>query len=192
MFKIIYFIGLIAIAIIRISYRWRTKTNQIVDSRITILEKILLSLAFLGMVVFPLIYVFTPLLNFANYQIPLWAGWIGVVIFAVALWLLWRSHADLGHNWSATLELRKGHQLITRGVYTYVRHPMYAAIWLWGFGQVLLLHNWIAGASHLVSFIPMYFLRVPREEQMMRDQFGEAYQSYIRRTGRIIPRWLWK
>ncbi len=47
-----------------------------------------------------------------------------------ALWLFWRSHADLGRNWSQAFELRKGHELITHGVYRVVRHPMYAAIWL--------------------------------------------------------------
>ena len=191
MFKIIYFTGLIIMFIFRLFYRWRSKTNQIVDSRKTALE-ILLFLAFVGMLVTPLIYVFTPLLSFADYQLPSWMGWAGVMVLVVAFWLFWRSHADLGRNWSYTLELRKGHQLITSGVYKYIRHPMYAAIWMWGVAQVLLLHNWIAGWSHLLSFSLLYFLRVPREEQMMLNQFGEEYQSYMNRTGRIIPRRFWK
>ncbi|HEY8436636.1 MAG: protein-S-isoprenylcysteine O-methyltransferase [Planifilum sp.] len=192
MFKIIYFTGLIIMFIFRLFYRWRSKTNQIVDSRKTALEILLLFLAFVGMLVTPLIYVFTPLLSFADYQLPSWMGWAGVMVLVVAFWLFWRSHADLGRNWSYTLELRKGHQLITSGVYKYIRHPMYAAIWMWGVAQVLLLHNWIAGWSHLLSFSLLYFLRVPREEQMMLNQFGEEYQSYMNRTGRIIPRRFWK
>ena len=192
MFKIIYFTGLIIMFIFRLFYRWRSKTNQIVDSRKTALEILLLFLAFVGMLVTPLIYVFTPLLSFADYQLPSWMGWAGVMVLVVAFWLFWRSHADLGRNWSYTLELRKGHQLITSGVYKYIRHPMYAAIWMWGVAQVLLLHNWIAGWSHLLSFSLLYFLRVPREEQMMLNQFGEEYQSYMNRTGGIIPRRFWK
>jgi len=192
MFKIIYFTALVIMPIIRAPFSRQTKTNQIVDSRKTILEIFLLSLMSVGMLVIPLIYVFTPLLSFADYQLPSWAGWIGVVFSVVALWLFWRSHADLGRNWSPTLELRKGHQLITSGVYKYVRHPMYAASLMWGVAQVLLLHNWIAGWSPLLSLMLMYFLRVPREEQMMLDQFGEEYQSYMSRTGRIIPRRFWK
>jgi len=192
MFKIIYFTGLIIMFIFRLFYRWRSKTNQIVDSRKTALEILLLFLAFVGMLVTPLIYVFTPLLSFADYQLPSWMGWAGVMVLVVAFWLFWRSHADLGRNWSYTLELRKGHQLITSGVYKYIRHPMYAAIWMRGVAQILLLHNWIAGWSHLLSFSLLYFLRVPREEQMMLNQFGEEYQSYMNRTGRIIPRRFWK
>jgi protein-S-isoprenylcysteine O-methyltransferase Ste14 len=50
------------------------------------------------------------------------------------------------------------------------------------------LHNWIAGWSHLAGFLPLYLFRVPREEQMMREQFGKAYQAYMAETGRVIPR----
>lgn len=192
MFKTIYFIGIIGIFSVRLWHKWKARNNRIVVSRKTVLEMVLLSLAFVGMLLIPLTYVFTPFLNFANYQLPSWAGWIGTTIFGVALWLLWRTHADLGKNWSETLELRQGHRLVTSGIYQYVRHPMYAAFLVWGVAQPLLLHNWLAGWSHLVAFLPLYFLRVPREEQMMREQFGEAYQSYMERTGRVIPRWFRK
>lgn len=192
MLKIIYFTGLIIMSIIRVPFSRQTKTNQIVDSRKTTLEILLLILLFIGMIVLPLIYAFTPLLSFADYQLPYWMEWAGVMLLVTSLWLFWRSHADLGRNWSPTLELRKGHQLITSGVYKYIRHPMYASFGLWGVAQVLLLHNWIAGGSSLVLFGLLYFLRVPYEEQMMLDQFGEAYQSYMNRTGRLIPRRFWK
>ena len=67
-------------------------------------------------------------------------------------------------------------------------HPMYASQWLWSVAQPLLLQNWIAGWSGLLLFLPLYLSRVPREEQMMLVQFGEAYRAYMRRTGRVIPR----
>ena len=188
MFKTIYFIGLITIFGIRLWYRWRARNNEIVVSRSSPLEIALLALGFVGMVLVPNVYVFSPLLAFADYSLPEWAGWLGTAVFAAALWLLWRSHADLGRNWSQTLEVRKGHQLITSGVYKRIRHPMYAAFLLWGLALPLLLHNWIAGWSHLVAFLPLYFLRVPREEQLMHEQFGEAYHAYMERAGRVLPR----
>jgi protein-S-isoprenylcysteine O-methyltransferase Ste14 len=61
-------------------------------------------------------------------------------------------------------------------------------MWLWGMAQTLLLQNWIAGWAGLVLFLPMYVSRVPREEQLMMEQFGEAYREYVKRTGRIVPR----
>jgi protein-S-isoprenylcysteine O-methyltransferase Ste14 len=68
---------------------------------------------------------------------------------------------------------------------------MYAAIWLWGIGQALLLPNWLAGPAALWSFLPMYLLRVPREERLMLDTFGDEYRAYAARTGRVFPKFQW-
>jgi len=141
-------------------------------------------------ILLPLLHMFTRWLSLADYDLPAWAGWTGIAIFAVAMWLLWRSHADLGRNWRVTTELREKHTLATGGVFRYVRHPMYSAHLLWGIAQVLLIHNWIAGLASLVIFFPFYILRVRREERMMLEQFGEEYRTYMSHTGRIFPRLL--
>ena len=74
------------------------------------------------------------------------------------------------------------------GVYRFVRHPMYAAHLLWAVAQVLLIPNWITGPAMLVFFVPMYLVRVPREERMMLEHFGDAYRRYRARTGAVLPR----
>lgn len=187
-FKIIYGIGWALIAIIRIPARWRARSNRIEVDHKSAREKSLLLLVSLGMGGLPLVYIFTPWLNFANYKLRAWAGWTGTVSLVVGLWLLWRAHADLGRNWSDSLQLRQDHQLITGGIYKHIRHPIYAFGWLLGIAQTLLLPNWIVGLSGLTSFASLYFLRVPREERMMLEEFGEVYQAYMQRTGRVIPR----
>jgi protein-S-isoprenylcysteine O-methyltransferase Ste14 len=187
-FKIIYVAGMISMFVIRLACRVRRGGSWPAEPRHRSLEAVLLGLAFVGMLVVPLVYVFTGAPGFADYRLPAWAGWAGAAVFLAALWLLRRSHADLGRNWSQTLELREGHELVTWGVYRRVRHPMYAALWLWGLAQPLLLRNWVAGFSHLASFAALYFLRVPREERMMLDHFGAEYGAYMRRTGRVLPR----
>ena len=78
--------------------------------------------------------------------------------------------------------------VIFKAIYGYIRHPMYASHWLWSIAQVLLLQNWIAAFASLVTFIPLYLRRVPQEEQMMLEHFGEEYRTYMERTGRVIPR----
>ena len=139
----------------------------------------------------PALYVLTPWLDKANYRLPTRAqgraGGVGTVILAVAVWLFWRSHTDLGRNWSPSLQLREGHMLVTEGVYRYIRHPMYASMWLWGIAQALLLQNWVAGWASLVLFLPLYVLRVPREERMLLEYFGDAYRTYMNRTARVVP-----
>ncbi len=187
-YAIIWALIWVFVALIRIPARQRTKNNRIVVDK-TAQDRYLLAFLGVGMIALPIVYIFTSWLNFANYRLPPWAGWTGAASAAAGIWLLWRSHTDLGLNWSDSLQVRQGHQLVTSGIYRHIRHPMYAFGWLFGIAQALLLQNWIAGLSNLVSFAVLYFLRVPREEQMMLDQFGEKYQAYMQRTGRVIPRW---
>lgn len=155
-------------------------------------ERALLGLLSVGMFFIPAVYALTSWLDGADYRLVPgangWIGGIGAAILASAVWLFWRSHADLGRNWSPSLQLREEHQLVTVGVYRSIRHPMYASQWLWSVAQPLLLQNWIAGWAGLLLFLPLYVLRVPREEQMMIERFGEAYRAYMSRTGRVVPR----
>jgi protein-S-isoprenylcysteine O-methyltransferase Ste14 len=183
-----FLLGLLTQVIIRGYYARRTRHNQKTVRRVDALEKILLALVIPGSLVLPLLYLFSPLLNFADYHLPKFALWLGAILMIVSLWLFYRSHADLGQNWSVTLEVRQGHQLVTGGVYHYIRHPMYASIFLFCFAQGLLLENWLAGWYPLFAFCLMYFLRTPREEQLMLETFGEEYQDYMLCTGRILPR----
>ena len=186
--KIVYMIGFLSSFFIRIPHQRENKNNKIADDRKTFQEKLLLLLVGIGMVLLPLLYVLTPLLDFANYTLPIWANIIGIFAFAMGIWLFWRSHHDLGKNWSPTLEVREGHTLVSDGIYKNIRHPMYTSIWLWAIAQFLLLNNWLAGSAAIVSFGIMYVLRVGNEEKMMLDQFGEEYLHYMQQTGRLLPK----
>lgn len=189
-FIIVYFVLLVTGSFIRRSYTKHYKYYRIRLDRKTNLDSFLMALPAFGLIILPLIYALTPWLDFADYSLPAWTGWLGVVIFITAIWLLWRSHVDLRLNWSPSVQIREEQNLITHGVFRYIRHPMYAAHWLWGFAQILLLQNWIAGFSLLVTFLPGYFVRIRQEEKLMLDFFDEEYASYMNGTGRIIPK-LW-
>lgn len=160
--------------------------------RVSGTERLLVGLLSVGMFFVPAVYALTSWLDWADYRLsPGTRGGIGGIdaaILAAAIWLFWRSHADLGRNWSPSLQLREEHNLVIEGVYRSIRHPMYASQWLWSAAQPLLLQNWIAGWAGLLLFLPLYVLRVPREEQMMLDEFGEAYRAYMDRTERVVPR----
>ena len=181
--KVAFIVSMILQIVIRYPYRAGTIRNQ-QDQQ----EKLLLALLTIGGVLFPLIYIFTNWLDFANYTPSIGIVSLGIVVTVVALWLFWRAHTDLGNNWSSSLEIHDSHMLITKGVYQRVRHPMYSASWLLMIANALLLSNWIAGFGGLVGFALLYFFRVPKEEQMMLQQFGDQYQQYMARTGRIFPK----
>jgi protein-S-isoprenylcysteine O-methyltransferase Ste14 len=149
---------------------------------------VLLIVSASGMLVVPAVYVFAGWPQFADYPLLPPLAWLGAGVFACALWLFYRTHKDLGRNWSVTLEIRDRHALITSGIYRHLRHPMYAAFWLWAVAQALLLPNWIAGPAGIVGFGTLYFLRVGREEKLMLEMFQDEYRHYMARTGRIVPR----
>jgi len=179
----------IVMVVIRAPHGQRSRGVKVAKSRKGRLEIALLTIAWLGFFV-PLFWVATPLLAFADYPLRPIPFVAGIVCLAVGLWFFHRSHADLGTNWSISLEVRENHQLVTQGIYRRVRHPMYMALGLYSVGQALVLPNWFAGPSYLVSLGLLFALRVGPEERMMRDEFGADYEAYMARTKRLVP-WLW-
>lgn len=133
--NIVFLVGFVVYSCIRQVFIQRTKNEKKAVSRIDGLEKILLVVMFLPFLLLPFLYLFTPLLAFANYRLPVLVPWFGVATMVTSIWLFWRSHVDLGQNWSISLELREGHNLVTHGIYRSIRHPMYASLWLWGIAQ---------------------------------------------------------
>ena len=183
-----YFAALVIEMIIRAPLNRKRRQEKMSERRVTGQEILILLLLLLGGFVMPVIYAATDWLDFADYRLPAGAGWIGLLLLAAGLFIFWHAHADLGLNWSPSLEIREKHELITHGIYGVIRHPMYASQWLVAIAQPLLIQNWIAGFLNLLAFIPFYFLRVRAEEQLMIDNFGEQYRAYRQKVGGILPR----
>ena len=122
-----------------------------------------------------------------SFPLPAWLRWVGfgVGLFSVAFWTWTQIHLDT--QWSAQLQLRKEHQLITSGPYVYIRHPLYAGLFGWCISLTLLTANWIFAAICAFSFAGLLW-RIPKEEQMMLEAFGEEYKAYMQRTGRFLPK----
>src|SRR5229473_8706124 len=171
---------------IRAPHGHRSRSVEVAKSYKTPRESGLLVFAWVGFAV-PLIWVASPAFWFAEYPLRTGPLVAGVMFFAIGLWLFYRSHADLGRNWSITLEVREGHRLITQGVYRRIRHPMYSALALYSIGQALVIPNWVAGPSNLIAFAILLALRVHAEERMMVREFGDEYALYSARTKRLIP-----
>ena len=186
-FKLVYFLELVLISVIQstATHKYRGLSTPEVHS--TRLDLSLLFLAYLAMFI-PLLYIFTSALDFADYNLPAWTGWLGAALFAGASLLLWKSNRDLSRNWTHTLAFRESHTLVTSGIYQFIRHPMSAAHLLWAIAQPLLLHNWIAGLSYLAIALPKYLLRIDDEEEMMLKKFGQDYKDYLEQTGRVFPK----
>ena len=188
--KVLMLVSIVSTVIIRAPHGGRSRKVTVVESRKGPLDIALLALMSITGMILPLLAIFTPLLSFADYPLHPVAFAIGVVVLCLGIWLFYRSHTDLGTNWSISLEIRESHRLVTSGVYRHIRHPMYTAIFLQACAQALLLSNWLAGPSCLFAFLLMLTFRIGAEERMMLEKFGEAYSDYMNRTNRLIPH-LW-
>lgn len=121
------------------------------------------------------------------FPLPPWMRWVGfaVGVISVIFWTWVQQVLDV--QWSAQLQLSKNHHLITSGPYARIRHPLYAGLFGWCVALTLLTANWIFTAICVLVFIGLLW-RIPREEKMMIDAFGDEYRTYMQHTGRLFPR----
>ena len=114
------------------------------------------------------------------------SGCIGAVLCGCGLALAIWARAVLGRNWSGVVTLKEDHELVRRGPYRFVRHPIYTGL------QGMFLGTAIA-LGHLAGFlaVPLVFvsfwIKLGQEERLMLKQFPDDYPDYQRRVKRIIP-----
>ena len=190
-FALIYVAGFVLVRVLSrvATHRGRgpRERGAIVVDRLDVREGLFMGLFVAGALILPLMALGPWLPQFA-YALRHSVSWIGVGIMACASLLHWRAHADLGRNYSATVRVHETQTLVTDGVYAWIRHPIYASLWLIVIAQPLLVHHWIYGLSGIPTFALLYFHRLRREEGMMIGVFGDAYRDYMQRVGRVTPK----
>ncbi len=83
---------------------------------------------------------------------------------------------------------QRGRQLVTSGAFRYVRHPLYAAfVSVFNPGFALFMNSWLM-VGWVVLMIPLWHWNIAREEQLVRETFGQEYDDYCKRTGRFFPK----
>ncbi len=184
--KAVVLLASVVMVAIRAPHGQRSRKVPVAKSAKGALETTLLTIAWAAFFL-PLVWIVSPLFSFADYPlhpVPLVAG---IALLALGLFLFHRSHADLGTNWSLSLEVREGHTLVRHGLYGLVRHPMYLALLVYSLGQALALPNLVAGPSYGVAMAILVALRLGPEERMMREAFGPEWEDYAARTKRFVP-----
>jgi protein-S-isoprenylcysteine O-methyltransferase Ste14 len=105
-----------------------------------------------------------------------------VVGLAFCVW----ARATLGRNWSGTITLKENHELIVRGPYQIVRHPIYTGLLAMYLATALLL-GCIGGFIGVPLVVGGFWIKLRDEEKLMLQQFPEHYAAYQERTRRLIP-----
>ncbi len=109
----------------------------------------------------------------------------GILICLTAAFVRLKGHLDLGYGFSTRVEKQKSHKLITSGIYSLIRHPMYLAIILLLTGACIMLKSAFSWIFLILNFYTLY-IRIKKEETFMMENFPE-YESYMKKTYKLFP-----
>lgn len=108
-----------------------------------------------------------------------------LVVWAGVLFAIW-ARVILGRNWSAVVQVKQDHELVERGPYRWVRHPIYTGLLLAFLGTALALGEWRGLLGTAIVTVSLW-VKLRLEERWMREQFGEAYVAYMQRVKALVP-----
>ncbi len=108
-----------------------------------------------------------------------------LLVIAGVAFACW-ARAILGGNWSSEVQLKQGHELIERGPYRYVRHPIYTGLLLALLGSALQLGEWRALLGFAIMFVS-FWRKLRLEETWLGEHFGPSYADYMRRVKALVP-----
>lgn len=147
------------------------------------------SISSLALIAFFVFYAINPpWFGILSVPLPTWLRWAGVALGVVSFFFYVWSQATLGKEWSFHLQTRQEHHLVVTGPYARIRHPIYLALIAFLTSITLVSANWFFVVLLAISIIVLV-RRIPKEEAMMIQEFGDEYRVYMRRTGQLLPRW---
>ena len=115
---------------------------------------------------------------------------IGLIIVIVGVGISISARKTLGSNWSHAVEyqVKKKQELVTTGIYSVIRHPIYAGLCLAIIGGELVAQSY--GVFFGMALLGIGYWQAKKEEALLLTHFGNAYKSYMKRTKMFLP-YLW-
>lgn len=115
-----------------------------------------------------------------------WMHGVGLVLtwggLAFSVW----ARLYLGSNWSASVQIKQGHELVRSGPYRFVRHPIYTGMLSAFLGCALAMDQW-RGVLAFVIVLAGFIYKLRLEERWMLETFGDAYRDYRQHSRALIP-----
>ena len=122
-----------------------------------------------------------------KYNSPGWLRILGLILAVLCVPLLWWVFRSIGKNISETVLTKDDHELVTKGPYRWVRHPLYGGALMLLFSISLVFGDWVILGYSLAGILAFRLLVIPAEEKQLLDAFGEEYECYQARTGALLP-----
>ena len=141
------------------------------------------------MIIFSGVYIVVNLIGFVLFPFNnLYIQIIGFILVSLGFIQAIMARKTLSDNWTESYEyqIKKDHELITKGIYEYVRHPIYGGLILVSTGALLVSgsYTFIAGLI-IMLFAAEIFAK--REEKLLTKHFGKKYIDYMKITKKFIP-----
>ena len=114
------------------------------------------------------------------------AQYLGVAICALGLLAAIWSRRTLGDDWSRDVEIKQGHELVERGPYRLVRHPIYTSHLLMGLGTAIVSGLLVAFVGLLFFFLG-FWIKLKQEENLLLRRFPDEYPAYKARVKALVP-----
>ena len=109
---------------------------------------------------------------------------LGVTLAGISL-TMW-ARFILGRNWSAMVTIKQDHRLIRTGPYAIIRHPIYSGLLLALLGTAFVVGEVRGFAAVAFAFVA-WLIKSRAEERFLREEFGEEYAAYRRKTYAFVP-----
>jgi protein-S-isoprenylcysteine O-methyltransferase Ste14 len=128
----------------------------------------------------------TPWVTGVLWRHTLWSGLTGDLLALAGLVVMLWARTTLGRNWSAGVVLKEDQELVTRGPYRFVRHPIYS-------GLLLMFLGWAVWRGRYSGFwgwgiaLLLFWIKAIAEERLMTQHFGDAYRHYKARVKALVP-----
>jgi protein-S-isoprenylcysteine O-methyltransferase Ste14 len=111
---------------------------------------------------------------------------VGLLLVVLGLAFVLVATFTLRKNYSSSLVIQEGHELVVHGIYRVVQHPIYLGAILVTLGVPIGMSSWIA-LPLMLLLIPLFVYRMRIEEHLLLEEFGDDYQAYMARTKRLVP-----
>ncbi len=128
------------------------------------------------------------ILLYRFYHPTAWLLWASLCTVVAGIALTFWARFALGANWSARIVIKQDHELIRRGPYARIRHPIYTGILLAALGTLTATCRW-SGILGFVLIFAGLWIKAQAEEQLLAPIFGNAFREHQRHTGLFLPRW---
>jgi protein-S-isoprenylcysteine O-methyltransferase Ste14 len=117
----------------------------------------------------------------------LWAAQLGATLTAVGIAFAIWARVHIGRNWSGIVMIKQDHELIRTGPYGRIRHPIYTGLLLAVLGTAIAIGEYRAIIGFALILIGFTY-KAKREEALLTEHFGPAFDEHKRQTGFFLPR----